>query len=203
MPNQPGRGPARSRARARVRRASRRPGVEALETRRLLTTYVVTTTADLVDGEPASGSLREAIDLANADPGPDLIRFAITGGNTTGPQTIVLDDRLPEITDPVTIDGYSQFGSRPNTIAPLTGDDAMLSIEIDGTNAGNGVDGLTLNADGCVVRGLAINNFLGSAIVVLGNDSVVAGNFLGIGLDGQSRRATRIMACWSTAARTT
>ncbi len=191
MPNQPGRGAARSRARAHVRRRSSRPVAEALEARRLLTTYVVTTTADLSDGLPAPGSLREAIELANANPGPDLIRFAIAGSN--GPQTITIDDRLPDITDPVTIDGYSQPGSKPNTQVPLTGDNAVLNIAIDGSNAGitSNVDGLTLDTDGCVVRGLAIDNFLGSAIVVLGNNNVVAGNFLGVGLDGHSAMSNR------------
>ena len=46
---------------------------ELLEDRRLLTTYHVTTTADVVDPLDGKLSLREAIDLANAHPGPDVI----------------------------------------------------------------------------------------------------------------------------------
>ncbi len=46
---------------------------ELLEDRRLLTTYHVTATADVVDPLDGKLSLREAIDLANAHPGPDVI----------------------------------------------------------------------------------------------------------------------------------
>ena len=45
---------------------------EPLEDRRLLTVYNVTTVADLVDPLDGKLSLREAIDLANAHPGPDV-----------------------------------------------------------------------------------------------------------------------------------
>lgn len=178
MPKPLDRGPARGRA--RVRRRSSRPGLEALEARRLLATFEVTTTADLADGEPVPGSLRSAIEQANGNPGPDLIRFAIGAG----PRTIRLDGRLPAISDPVTIDGTTQPGSRPNT--QPTADDAVINIAIDGTDAGDGASGLTIDADGCIVRGLAINRFRGSGIVLRGGQNVVAGNFLGVGLDAQS-----------------
>ncbi len=46
---------------------------ESLEDRRLLTTFHVTTTADLLDPADGKLSLREAIDLANAHPGADTI----------------------------------------------------------------------------------------------------------------------------------
>ena len=39
-----------------------------------------------------------------------------------------------DITDPVVIDGYTQPGSSPNTLA--NGDNAVLLIELDGSNAG-------------------------------------------------------------------
>src|SRR5260370_22422906 len=52
------------------------------------------------------GSLRQAILDANANAGPDTIRFSIS----SGPQAIAPLSPLPTITDPVTIDGTTQPG---------------------------------------------------------------------------------------------
>src|SRR5690606_32914867 len=49
---------------------------ETLETRTLLTTYFVDTTADVVDANDGMTSLREAIVMAEADATADMIRFA-------------------------------------------------------------------------------------------------------------------------------
>lgn len=109
---------------------------------------VVTTTAD--DG---AGSLRQAIQCANSNPGRDIITFAIPG---TGPHVIQLQSELPFITDPVTVDGFSQAGSHPNTRVGLA-TDAALQIELRGTPGIQ--DGFRLLAAGCLVQGLAINSF--------------------------------------------
>src|SRR4029077_18301868 len=82
---------------------------------------------------------------ANANPGADVIVFAIPG---TGVQTISPASALPEITDPVTIDGTTQPGYAG---APL--------IELDGAGAGQGVAGLDISAGGTTLRGLAIGRF--------------------------------------------
>jgi len=79
------------------RRLRRRLRCEALEDRRLLATYAVSSTAD-----GGAGSLREAIDLANATAGvPDEIVFDETLFST--PQAIRLDSQLPTITDALAI----------------------------------------------------------------------------------------------------
>jgi predicted outer membrane repeat protein len=86
---------------------------------------------------PLSCSLRAAITAANATPngsGPDTIAFAIPGA---GVRTIAPDHALPQISEAVTIDGYTQPGASPNTLA--VGDDAVILIELDGTNAGERV----------------------------------------------------------------
>ena len=121
---------------------------------------VVDTTADENNGNYSPGdlSLREAITLANANPGADTISFAIPGA---GVHTISLLSALPMITDPVIIDGYTQPG-RPNTLA--VGDNAVLLIELNGANAGIGVTGLTITAGSSTVSGLVINRFGGDGI---------------------------------------
>jgi predicted outer membrane repeat protein len=63
--------------------------------------FMVTTTAD--SGE---GSLRQAILDANANPGPDIIRFDSTSGLFDTPQVIKLTSELPDLVGEVTIDGY-------------------------------------------------------------------------------------------------
>jgi hypothetical protein len=87
--------------------------------------------------------------------------------------------------DTVTIDGYTQPGSRPNTL--IDGDDAVIMIELSGEDAPGGAHGLVLTHDGCTVRGLAINRFheasLGSgggyAIDSEGKGDLIVGNFIG------------------------
>src|SRR4030095_6343960 len=54
-----------------------------------------------------AGSLRQAILSANANSGMDTIKFNLP----VGVQTISPGSALPAITDPVIIDGYSQFGA--------------------------------------------------------------------------------------------
>src|SRR5207244_2982572 len=89
------------------------------------TDFIVT---NIDDG--GTGSLRQAIVDANANPGHDTITFCIPGA---GVHTITpLAPGLPTITDPVTIDGYTQEGASPNTNGPSQGDNAVLLIEISG-----------------------------------------------------------------------
>jgi hypothetical protein len=115
-------------------------------------TFTVTNTTD-----GGSGSLRQAITdgngHANIDPNtPDIINFAIPGA---GLQTITPLSALPTITDPVVIDGYTQPGSSPNTVA--VGDNSIHLIEINGNGAR--VNALTITAGNSTVRGLVINRF--------------------------------------------
>jgi CSLREA domain-containing protein len=155
------------------------------------TTFTVTKTADTADGVcDADCSLREAMTAANAAAGADTIAFAIPGA---GVHTIQPTGYLPFITETVTIDGYTQPGASPNT--QLYTDDAVLRIEIDGSLAGP-VLGFNVFADGCTIRGLAINRFQystsnsesGLGIQVLGSNNVVEGNFIGTDASGMIDR---------------
>src|SRR6188474_1521057 len=91
------------------------------------TTFTVTNTND-----SGAGSLRQAINDAAAAPSAahdNVVAFNIAG---TGVHTIRPTSALPPIKD-LTIDGYTQPGSRENTLA--RGSDAVLTIEIDGSLA--------------------------------------------------------------------
>ncbi|WP_165227000.1 DUF11 domain-containing protein [Aquisphaera insulae] len=101
------------------------------------------------------------------------------------------DHDLPRIVDTVTIDGYSQPGSRRNTLPALQALDTVLRIELVGTAAsGNGLElkylNGTIDAASSRIDGLAINGFGGSGIRVstLGGGTVIAGNFIGTDVSG-------------------
>jgi hypothetical protein len=59
----------------------------------------------------------------------------------------------------VTIDGYTQNGASKNTL--FDGDNAVLMIQIDGTNGGVGFQGIGFQITGgsTTIRGLVINRF--------------------------------------------
>ena len=137
-------------------------------------TFVVTNT-----NSNGVGSLAQAILDANANPGPDVITFNIPG---SGVQTISPTNQLPPLTDPVTIDGYTQPGANPNSLA--VGSNAVLLIELNGALA-NSAFGLKLSSGNCTIRGLIINrfNFQGIYIESKG-DNVIAGNFIGTNASG-------------------
>ena len=79
----------------------------------------------------------------------------------------------------MTIDGYTQPGSSPNTNPPNMGINAVLLIELNGQFSGSNFGGLTINAPNCMVRGLVINRFVGDGIRVCTNGNVFEGNFIG------------------------
>lgn len=132
--------------------------------------------------DSGAGSLREALTVANATPGGDVVTFAIPG---TTLHTIVLTSPLPPLTDDagVTIDGYTQLAASPNTLA--VGNNASLKIEIDGSEAGAQAIGLDLRSDDNAVRGLVINGFDRLGIAVQGGaGNRVVGCFVGTDASG-------------------
>ena len=113
-------------------------GFECLEQSQLLTTFTVDNT--YISG---AGSLRQAIVDADNSAGAHTIDCEIPG---TGVHKILPTSALSPISDPVTIDGYTQSGASPNTKPHDQGDDAALRIEINGSAAGNTAVGLTITA---------------------------------------------------------
>jgi len=125
-------------------------------------TQAVTTLLDVVDAGDGVVSLREAIDAANLNPGPDRIGFNVRRFiDVLGP--------LPALSDAnggTTIVGYVPAG-----LAPAVG-----------VRGNGGSDGLVLTSAGNEVRGLFIGSFE-TAIRITGPDAtgnVIAGNSIGV-----------------------
>ncbi|MFM7540492.1 MAG: Ig-like domain-containing protein, partial [Planctomycetota bacterium] len=74
--------------------------------------FTVTSESDADSGLYHRGTLRWAINQANASAGTDIIRFNIPGG---GVRTITPATALPVLAGGITIDGYSQPGASANT----------------------------------------------------------------------------------------
>jgi CSLREA domain-containing protein len=173
------------------------------------TSFVVTKTADTNDGLcDADCSLREAIATANANVGADTIAFNIPAADPgcnalTSVCTITVSSvlgALPQITDQVTIDGYTQGtistpgnlsdDATPNTHTLAAGLNTRLLIELTDDVIGTTGNGLNFGpvASNSRVRGLAIFGFsAGAGVNVAGVDGVsIDGNFLGVRADGTS-----------------
>ena len=148
------------------------------------TTFTVNVTDDTTDGtcNAAHCSLREALTAAQSAAGaPHVINFNIPGG---GLKTITIpaaNGGLPLITETVTIDGYTQPGSAPNTNA--TGAiNAVPLIEIRGVDLGNGLQ--SVSAGAVLIRGLVMNGFTGASITMHSGTLTVRGSFIGTTADG-------------------
>jgi hypothetical protein len=121
---------------------------ESLEDRRLLAVFSVDNLND-----SGAGSLRDAINLANANGEGDQIAFAVDG-------TIQLASQLPTITADLSIDG----GGKSITIAGAggTGGGAFRLFAINDGNAGNQISvslfGLSLTGGNVTGDGAAILN---------------------------------------------
>ena len=107
-------------------------------------------------------TLRAAIEQANHNVGKDKIVFNIPG--TTEPK-IMIESPLPALTSEIEIDGSTQIGSK---------------VEISGLNAGLGANGFVIQTNNCIIKGLVINSFNGSGILIQnGNNNKVYGNVIG------------------------
>ncbi len=120
--------------------------------------FIVNVADDIDDGvcDLEHCSLREAILAANGNEGKDTIIFDL---EAMGSDVIAPDSPLPEVTDPVEIDGFGFYEEASGATA----------VTIDGDNAGEGANGFVLGADAgdSGIFSLTITNFKGNGIVVL------------------------------------
>ncbi len=150
-----------------------------LEQRRVLATFMVTTTSDA-----GLGSLRQAIVDANAAANtgaPDRIEFNIAG---SGPHSIsVSSGPLDSISDAVIIDGFTQPGAVPNSNPIDQPSNAVHQIQINGQPS---FDGLTLlGSGGSTIQGLVISNF-DAGVFVNSSNNIVQGNLIGTSINGST-----------------
>src|SRR4051794_4003886 len=143
-------------------------------------TFVVSSVAD-----SGAGTLRQAIIDANTAAGTDTITFAIAGA---GLHTISPASNLPNITEAVIIDGYSQSGSSVNTLS--LGDNAVLQIELNGANVSSGT-GLNFNATvtGGEVKGLLVTKWNNALLLNGAKNMTIDGNFFGTNAAGTATSA--------------
>ncbi len=156
-------------------------------------TITVNSTADDAsnDGEC---TLREAITAANSDTasglavgeciagsGTDTIQFAISG---SGVKTIALLSALPNITSPLTIDGYTQTGASVNTNPAPQGVNTVLTVALDGSSCVGNCDLVITGTNNVVIKGLSVHSFdqsFDGAISIRDSDNVqIEGNFVGV-----------------------
>ncbi|HEY3834026.1 MAG TPA: PKD domain-containing protein [Acidimicrobiia bacterium] len=149
--------------------------------------YTVNSTADTGDAKSdgicqtstaGQCTLRAALQEANRATSPVSIGFNIPGA---GVHTIAPATRLPALNNPngITIDGFTQPGSTPNT-DPIA-DNAVYDIELVGTGP-SGVDGFFVTQANNVIRGFDMHNFDRSVWIygTSATNNLVEGNMLGL-----------------------
>jgi parallel beta-helix repeat protein len=117
------------------------------------------------------GSLRQAILNSNSASGQQTIKFNIPG---SGVRTINLLSPLPNLSDPVIIDGTTQPGFSGTPI-----------IEVNGANAGGSVGCFALIGGNNTIKGLVMNRFSGTVIhIANGGGNTIQGNYIGTNASG-------------------
>lgn len=144
-------------------------------------TLTVTNTND-----SGAGSLRQAmLDANDNDTDMDTIEFNIPG---SGPHIIKPQTNLPPVSEKITINGFSQPGSQPNTAVSPNPINSVIKIEIDGSDLGS-TTGFLIGgtASESVIKGLSIHSFKGPQIQINAvSDVKITGNFIGLKNDGQT-----------------
>jgi hypothetical protein len=155
--------------------------------------FTVTSTADA-----GPGTLRQAIDDANAAPGSDVISFAIPEGDCTpgGICEIAVASDLPDVTDGVVIDGTTQprYGSAPENVCATSSAPLAPRVQVTGDV------GMLLHVtspERVTVRGLALADADSLIRVDAGGLASIQCNLFGISADGATRYGFGAAVCVS------
>jgi uncharacterized membrane protein len=156
--------------------------------------YTVNSTGNADDADTTDGvcrttgnvcTLRAAITQANIRLGPETITFNVRNADGTCPALVTIEAptgasgyRIEDKSGRMLIDGYSQCGATPNTLA--VGGNAVIKVELKG-NRTQDVNGLSIYSANNVIRGLAIYNWDFQLRLMYGaaKDNRIEGNFLG------------------------
>ncbi len=141
---------------------------------------IVTTEQDIFDGDTHSPqslkqfpgrdgaiSLREAIETANQS--SEQVTIIFQPKHET--MTLRFDSPLPPIRESLIIDG-------------TTSPSHQIMLQGKGNKTGRKIDGLILESNGSIIRGLTITNFSGNGIIVRGHDNRLEGNYVGTNSSG-------------------
>jgi hypothetical protein len=128
--------------------------------------------------DAGTGSLREAITLANGTPGLNGVLFNIPGSSC--PKVINLTSALPSITDDLVVDASSQPGNVPNTSdIAFNGERCVL---LRGTGIGLRVPSAAASDIRLVVDSMAFGGFDFSIALQGGSGHIVRGSHFGVNL---------------------
>lgn len=139
--------------------------------------FRVNSTGDEADANLGNGlcatagglcTLRAAIQEANYGGGREIVFTGLPASSTIQVGVAGLG-ALPALTAPITIDGTTAGGG---------------FLELDGTLLASGY-GLTIDANGCVLKGLAINRF-GVGIEIESSNNLIEGNRIGTDVTGMT-----------------
>ncbi|MGB1256606.1 MAG: GEVED domain-containing protein, partial [Thiolinea sp.] len=157
---------------------------------------VVTTTSDVDSAENESGSLRDAIECANANNGPDTITFNLPvsePGYDAASDTWIISptSALPALTDDrTTIDAETQPGAQCGDLW-ATAPNRTLKVQLDGAvvSASGYSRGLDIAGDNIDLRGLSVTNFLPGVGIYTqpgADNSRFTCNHIGVAADGMT-----------------
>ena len=134
----------------------------------LSTSFPVTNTSDT-----GPGSLRNAMNSANNNPGVDTITFNVLPKEK--PLTIHPLSQLPTLLDSsgVLIDGFSQ-GGVPGSNPPAS---AMLLVELNGSEAGAS-HGICISSPNNTIQGMVIDSFQQDGIRIEGTPDTTCNNYI-------------------------
>jgi hypothetical protein len=154
--------------------------LQTLESRRLLTSYFVTST-----GDSGPATLRDAIEQANADtPSVDYIYLQIIGGTVASPRFIDLQSPLPPINDRTSLYVVKPYTLNAVGIRPAAGHEGQFDgltvnsfFNLEGVQVRGFRNGVVVNADnggsiGHVNEGNIIADNAGSGVLVHGSVAI-------------------------------